>query len=138
MTRRIELHNPPSLMKPVGYSHAAETRGGRMLFLAGQVAKDRDGQVVGKGDLIAQFRQVCENLKTLVTAAGGQLTDVVKLTIYVLDAGEFKRQGEPIGVVYREYFGKHFPAMTLVGVRDLYDAAEGCLIEIDGFACLAE
>ena len=138
MTRRIELHNPPSLMKPVGYSHAAETRGGRVLFLAGQVAKDRDGQVVGKGDLIAQFRQVCENLKTLVTAAGGQLTDVVKLTIYVLDASEFKRQGKPIGVVYRDYFGKHFPAMTLVGVRDLYDAAEGCLIEIDGFACLAE
>jgi enamine deaminase RidA (YjgF/YER057c/UK114 family) len=138
MTRRIELHNPPSLMKPVGYSHAAETRGGRVLFLAGQVAKDRDGQVVGKGDLIAQFRQVCENLKTVVTAAGGQLTDVVKLTIYVLDAGKFKRQGKPIGVVYREYFGKHFPAMTLVGVRDLYDAAEGCLIEIDGFACLAE
>ena len=138
MTRRIELHNPPSLMKPVGYSHAVETRGGRVLFLAGQVAKDRDGRVVGKGDLIAQFRQVCENLKTLVTAAGGQLTDVVKLTIYVLDAGEFKRQGKPIGVVYREYFGKHFPAMTLVGVRDLYDAAEGCLIEIDGFACLAE
>ena len=138
MTRRIELHNPPSLMKPVGYSHAVETRGGRVLFLAGQVAKDRDGRVVGKGDLIAQFRQVCENLKTLVTAAGGQLTDVVKLTIYALDAGEFKRQGQPIGVVYREYFGKHFPAMTLVGVRDLYDAAEGCLIEIDGFACLAE
>jgi len=138
MTRRIELHNPPSLMKPVGYSHAVETRGGRVLFLAGQVAKDRNGRVVGKGDLIAQFRQVCENLKTLVTAASGQLTDVVKLTIYVLDAGEFKRQGEPIGVVYREYFGKHFPAMTLVGVRDLYDAAEGCLIEIDGFACLAE
>jgi len=136
MTRRIELHNPPSLMKPVGYSHAAETRGGRVLFLAGQVAKDRDGRVVGKGDLVAQFRQVCENLKTLVTAAGGQLTDVAKLTIYVLDATEFKRQGQPIGVVYREYFGKHYPAMTLVGVRDLYDAAEGCLIEIDGFAGL--
>jgi len=72
------------------------------------------------------------------TAANGQLTDVVKLTIYVLDAGEFKRLGQPIGVIYREYFGKHFPAMTLVGVRDLYDASEGCLIEIEGFACLAE
>ena len=136
MTREIEFHNPPELMKPVGFAHVAETRGGRMLFLAGQVAKDRDGRVVGKGDLVAQFRQVCENLKTLVVGAGGQLTDVVKLTIYVLDAGEFKRQGKPIGVVYREYFGKHFPAMTLVGVRDLFDAAEGCLIEIDGFACL--
>jgi enamine deaminase RidA (YjgF/YER057c/UK114 family) len=138
MTRQIALHNPSSLMKPKGFSHAAETRGGRMLFLAGQVAKDGDGRVVGKGDLVAQFRQVCENLKTLVTAANGQLTDVVKLTIYVIDTAEFKRLGEPIGVIYREYFGKHFPAMTLVGVRDLYDASEGCLIEIDGFACLAE
>src|SRR3989442_4967339 len=136
MTRQIELHNPPSLMKPVGFSHAAATRGGRMMSFAGQVAKYGDGSVVGKGDVVAQFRQVCENLKTLVVGAGGQLTDVVKLTIYVLDAGEFKRQGKPIGVVYREYFGKHFPAMTLVGVRDLFDAAEGCLIEIDGFACL--
>src|SRR5438552_17100450 len=138
MTRQIELYNPPSLMKPVGFSHAAETRGGRMLFLAGQVAKDRDGRVVGKGDLVAQFRQVCDNLKTLVAAAGGRLTDVVKLTIYVLDAGEFKRQGKPIGVVYREYFGKHYPALTLVGVRDPSDASEACIIEIDGFACLAE
>ena len=136
MARQIELHNPPSLMKPLGFSHAAETRGGRLLFLAGQVAKDRDGRVVGKGDLVAQFRQVCENLKALVSAAGGQLTDVAKLTIYVLDAAEFKRQSQPIGVVYREYFGRHFPAMTLVGVRDLYDAADGCSIEIDGFACL--
>ena len=138
MPRQIEFLNPPDLMKPVGFSHAALTRGGRTLFLAGQVAKDRDGHVVGKGDIVAQFRQVCENLNTLVKAAGGQLTDVVKLTIYVLDAGEFKRQGKPIGVVYREYFSKHYPAMTLVGARDLYDASEGCLIEIEGFACLAE
>ena len=138
MTRRIEFLNPPDLMKPVGFAHAAVTRGGRTLFLAGQVAKDRDGRVVGKGDIVAQFRQVCENMKTLVTAAGGQLSDVVKLTIYVLDTPEFKRQGKPIGVVYREYFGKHYPAMTLVGARDLYDASEGCLIEIEGFACLAE
>jgi len=136
MAREIEFLNPPELMKPVGFSHAAQTRGGRVLFLAGQVAKDRDGRVVGKGDLVAQFRQVCENLKAAVTAGGGQLTDVVKLTIYVLDAGDYKRNAKAIGGVYREYFGKHFPAMTLVGVRDLYDAADGCLIEIEGFACL--
>ena len=43
MTREIEFLNPPELMKPVGFSHAAQTRGGRTLFLAGQVAKDRDG-----------------------------------------------------------------------------------------------
>ena len=136
MTREISFHNPPALMKPVGFSHGVETRGGRLLFFAGQVAKDKDGHTVGRGDLVAQFRQVCENLKTVVTAAGGQLTDVVKLTIYVLDADEYKRHGRAIGPVYREYFGRHFPAMTLVGARDLYDAADGCVIEIDGFACL--
>jgi enamine deaminase RidA (YjgF/YER057c/UK114 family) len=85
MTREIDFLNPPELMKPVGFAHGATTRGGRTLYLAGQVAKDRDGKVVGKGDLVAQFRQVCANLKTLVTAAGGSLTDVVKLTIYVID-----------------------------------------------------
>ena len=136
MTREIRLHNPPTLMKAAGFSHGAEARGGRLLFFAGQVAKDKDGQTVGPGDLVAQFRQVCENLKTVVTAAGGGLTDVVKLTIYVLDAEAYKRQAKAIGQVYREYFGRHFPAMTLVGARDLYDAADGCLIEVDGFACL--
>ena len=137
MTREIRLHNPPTLMKAAGFSHGAEARGGRLLFFAGQVAKDKDGQTVGPGDLVAQFRQVCENLKTVVTAAGGGLSDVVKLTIYVLDAGEYKRQVKAIGGVYREYFGKHFPAMTLVGARDLFDAADGCLIEIEGVAALA-
>ena len=136
MRHEIRVHNPPTLPSAVGFSHGVEARAGRLLFFAGQVAKDRDGHTVGTGDLVAQFRQVCENLKILVTAAGGGLTDVVKLTIYVLDAGEYKRQARPIGQVYREYFGKHFPAMTLVGARDLYDAADGCVIEIDGFACL--
>lgn len=136
MPRHAEPVNPPSLMKPVGYAHGFLVSGGRTLFIAGQVARDGEGRVVGKGDLVAQFRQVCENMKTLVTAAGGQLTDVVKLTIYVLDTDEFKKLSKPIGGVYREYFGRHFPAMTLVGARDLYDAADGCLIEIEGVASL--
>ena len=55
--------NPPTLAKPAGYSHAWEVRGGKTLYLAGQVAFDKEGKVVGKGDLVAQFRQVCENLK---------------------------------------------------------------------------
>ena len=137
MTRQIALHNPPALMKPKGFSHAAETRGGRTLFLAGQVAKDRDGRVVGKGDLVAQFRQVCRNIQTVMSAAGGDMTDIVKLTIYVLDAAAYKQSLREIGGVYREYFGKHYPAMTLVGARDLFDAPDGCLIEIEGVAALA-
>jgi enamine deaminase RidA (YjgF/YER057c/UK114 family) len=137
MTERTRPINPPALAKPVGFSHGVEATGGRLLFIAGQVARDGAGNVVGKGDLAAQFRQVCENLRTVVAAAGGQLADVVKLTIYVLDTDDYKRHLREIGAVYREYFGKHFPAMTLVGARDLFDAADGCLIEIEGVAALA-
>ena len=136
MTAHITPINPPTLEKPLGYAHGIEIKSGRLVVLAGQVARDKDGRMTGQGDLVAQFRQVCANLRTVVAAAGGQLTDVVKLTIYVLDADDYKRQGKAIGAVYREYFGRHFPAMTLVGARDLYDAADGCMLEIDGFACL--
>ncbi len=131
-----EAVNPPSLMKPVGFSHAFEVRGGRLLFLAGQVARDREGRVIGKGDLVAQFRQVCENLKALVESRGGTLQEIVKLTIYVLDANEYRSKAKAIGAVYREYFGKHFPAMTLVEVKSLYDAGDGCVLEVEGIAAL--
>jgi enamine deaminase RidA (YjgF/YER057c/UK114 family) len=107
------------------------------VFLAGQVARDESNAVVGPGDLVAQFRQVCRNLQTVMSAAGGEMSDIVKLTIYVLDTDAYKRHLREIGGVYREYFGKHFPAMTPVGARDLFDAADGCLIEIEGVAALA-
>ena len=111
-----------------------EVKSGRIVFVAGQVAVNADGKIVGGGDLVAQFRQTCANLQAVVGAAGGDLTDFVKLTIYVLDVADYKKNLKAIGDVYREYFGKHFPAMTLVGVRDLFDAAEGALIEIEGMA----
>jgi enamine deaminase RidA (YjgF/YER057c/UK114 family) len=128
--------NPASLPRPAGYSYAYEVRGGRVLYISGQVSRDGKGEVVARGDLVGQFRQVCENLKAVLEAAGGAMTDIVKLTIYVLDVDGYKREVRAIGTVYREYFGKHFPAMTLVGARDLYDAADGCLIEIEGIAAL--
>jgi enamine deaminase RidA (YjgF/YER057c/UK114 family) len=136
MARDIQPVNPPTLMKPAGFSHAYEVSGGKTLYIAGQVAKDKDGQLVGKGDIVAQFRQVCENIKALLLARNGKMTDVVKLTLYVLDVGDYKAHIKEIGAVYREYFGKHFPAMTLVGIRDLFDAGDGCLIEIEGIAIL--
>ncbi len=80
---------------------------------------------------------MCRNIQTVLSAAGGEMSDVVKLTIYVLDVADYKAHLREIGAVYREYFGKHFPAMTLVGARDLFDAADGCVIEIEGVAALA-
>jgi enamine deaminase RidA (YjgF/YER057c/UK114 family) len=124
--------NPPTLAKPAGYSHGFEVQGGKTLYMAGQVATDKAGAVVGKGDLVAQFRQVCENLKALLLARGGQMNDIVKLTMYVLSKADYKAKAKDIGLVYREYFGRHFPAMTLVEVKGLYD--DDCAIEIEGVA----
>jgi enamine deaminase RidA (YjgF/YER057c/UK114 family) len=121
-------------MKPIGYSHGYEVTEGRLLVVSGQVAKDAEGRVVGKGDVVAQFRQVDENIRAVIGAAGGHMSDVVKLTIYVLDVPGYKARLRELGPVYREVFGKHFPAMTLVGVRDLFDAEDGCVIEVEALA----
>lgn len=134
---RIRAVNPPSLMKPAGFSHGYEITSGRLLFVAGQVAKDGDGKVVGAGDVVTQFRKTCENIREVVSAAGGHITDVAKLTIYVLDVPGYKARLRELGPVYREIFGRHYPAMTLVGARDLFDADDGCLIEIEAIAVLA-
>ena len=134
MAKLTQPINPPSLVKPAGYAHGWEAQGGKTIYIAGQVATDREGRVVGPGDLVAQFRQVCENLAAVVAERGGQLTDVVKLTIYVLSKSDYQAKAREIGGVYREYFGRHYPAMTLVEVKGLYD--DGCLIEIEGIAVI--
>ena len=133
----ISAVTPRTLPKPQGFSYGYEVKHGRLLFIAGQVARDGDNNVVGKDDIVAQFRQVCSNIQAVMNAAGGEMADIVKLTIYVLDVAQYKQRLREIGGVYREYFGKHFPAMTLVGARDLFDAADGCVIEIEGVAALA-
>ena len=136
MKDHISAVQPRTLPKPAGFSYGYEVKRGRIVFISGQVARDEQNAVVGRGDLVVQFRQVCRNIQTVMSAAGGEMTDIVKLTIYVLDTNDYKLRLREIGAVYREYFGKHFPAMTLVGARDLFDAADGCLIEIEGVAAL--
>jgi enamine deaminase RidA (YjgF/YER057c/UK114 family) len=128
--------NPDTLSRPAGYSHAWEVQGGKTLYISGQVALDVAGKVVGEGNLVAQFRQVCENLRTIVLARGGQMNDFVKLTIYVLSRAEYKAKLREIGAVYREFFGRHYPAMTLVEVSGLFDDDQGCAIEVEGVAVI--
>ncbi len=128
--------NPPGLKKPAGFSHGYEVIGGRLFFLSGQIASDNEGNIVGRDDIVAQFRQVCENLKILVEERRGTLQDVVKLTIYVLDRDDYRAKGKAIGQVYREYFGRHYPSMSLVEVKGLFDEAAGAMIEIEGVAAL--
>jgi 2-iminobutanoate/2-iminopropanoate deaminase len=111
------------------YSHVVEVRGaGRMIFVSGQLARDAAGNVVGKGDMGAQLRQVCENIKAALEAAGARLEDVVKTTTYVTDIEEyFKHVGVRI-----EYFGQALPTSTTVEVRKLAHA--DFLVEVEALA----
>ena len=134
MAKLVQPVNPPDLARPAGYSHGVEAQGGKTLYIAGQVAFDKDGTLVGAGDIVAQFRQICQNLNAVLLARTGQLNDIVKLTIYVLDTRAYKSRAKEIGAVYREFFGRHYPAMTFLEVKGLYDDDRGCLMEVEAVA----
>jgi enamine deaminase RidA (YjgF/YER057c/UK114 family) len=125
--------NPASLVRPSGFAHGVLS-GGRLLFLAGQTGVDAAGRIAAPGDLVSQFRQALANLKAVLDEAGGQMTDVVKLTLFVTNKAAYRAQAKPIGQAYRAVFGRYYPAMTLVEVKSLFD--DDALIEIDGIAVL--
>ena len=127
--------NPATLTKPSGYAHGILAWGGRVLFLAGQTGVDATGKIVAPPpDIVAQFRQALANLRTVVEAAGAQMTDVVKMTIFVTSKTHYQANAKTIGEVYRSFFGKHYPAMTLVEVKGLWDAE--AMVEIEAIAVL--
>jgi enamine deaminase RidA (YjgF/YER057c/UK114 family) len=108
--------------------------GGRLLFLAGQTGLDADGRITAPGDLVAQFRQVLANLQSVVAQAGGKLTDITQLRIFVTDKAAYRANRKALGQVYRSFLGKHYPAMTLVEVKSLLD--DDALVEIEGVAVI--
>ncbi len=126
--------NPDSLGAPHGYSNGVLTEaGGRLLFIAGQVAWDQQQQIVAD-DLVRQFDQALANVITVVTEAGGQPEQIARLVIYVTDKNEYKKRMKEIGERYRARMGKHFPAMVLVEVAGLLE--DHAQIEIEGVAML--
>ena len=120
------------LSTPRGYSHVV-TATGTMVFVAGQISMDKDGNIVGVGDLRAQTTQVLENVKAALAAAGASFTDVVKMNTYVVN---LKADDLPIIREVRTKFfpAENLPASTLVGVTAL--AFEGLLIEVEVVAVL--
>ncbi len=128
----IQRMNPPGLSTPTGYSHVVSARGGRTIYLSGQVAFDAKGQLVGRGDLTAQTKQVFANLDTALKAAGATFNDVVKVNYYMLDAA----QVQVIRDIRSQYFTKDLPASTLVQVPRL--ANPDFLVEIEVIAVVAE
>lgn len=130
--RVIRFINPPALSTPGAYTHLVEATGGKTLYLAGQVALDGDGNVVGQGDFRAQARQVFDNLQTVLAAGGATFDDVVKMNMFVTDMGEIRALRE----IRAEFLGNTKPANTLVQVVRL--AREDFLIEVEAIAVLAE
>jgi enamine deaminase RidA (YjgF/YER057c/UK114 family) len=126
--------NPTSLVRPSGYTHGVLTEGGRAVWLAGQTGMDAEGRIEAPGDLVAQFTRALGNLRAVVEAAGGAMTDIVKLTLFVTDKAAYRANLKPLGAAYREAFGRYYPAMTLVEVKSLFD--DQALIEIEGVAVL--
>lgn len=124
--------NPPEWKKPIGYANGIVAAGGRTLYLAGQVAFDAEAKVVGEGDLVQQFRQVMKNLRAVCETAGAKLEHIVKLTIFVKDKDDYIAKGRELGKIYREFFDRHYPAMTLVEISRFYEP--GVLLEIEGIA----
>lgn len=126
-----ERLNPNGLSQPRGYAHVVTARGGKTVYVAGQVSLDEKGELVGKGDLKAQAQKVFENLRTALRAAGADLDDVVKLNTYVVNYRP--AMIDTLRSVRSAFMGEvAVPASTLVGVQAL--AREGFLIEIEAVA----
>ena len=126
--RREEIR-VPGMPEPIShFTHAV--RAGRLVFVSGCVATDAAGRTVGGMDVVAQARQVHENLKKCLTAAGATFADVCKVTVFVRNMADRER----INTVRKEYFGPHRPASTLVEISRF--VRDDLLLEIEATAVL--
>ena len=127
----VRLLNPDGLAPPTGYAHAA-VGDGRPVVLAGQIGCDAAGRVEAPGDLVAQFGKALDNLLVALRAAGGEPADLAHLRIFVTDVQAYRDRLRELGGAYRARLGRHYPAMALLGVRELFDPQ--AMVEIEGLA----
>jgi enamine deaminase RidA (YjgF/YER057c/UK114 family) len=123
---------PEGWPRPSGYSNGAMAQG-HVLAVAGQIGWDERGEFQSD-DLVEQTAQALRNVLAVVHAAGGSATDVVRLTWYITDKHAYRAAAEQLGRVYRELFGTHYPAMTLVQVAALLE--DRAKIEIEATAVI--
>lgn len=123
---------PAEWRRPSGYSNGI-VASGTMIFVAGQIGWDANGHI-SPGDFVAQAKQALLNVMRVLAEAGAGAEHVVRLTWYVTDANEYRAAAEPLGIVYREIMGKHYPVMTAVQVVALMEP--DALVEIEATAVL--
>jgi enamine deaminase RidA (YjgF/YER057c/UK114 family) len=133
MKEKLEIVQPAGWPAPRGYANGVVTSG-RTLHVAGQIGWDATGDFP-RSDLAGQLAQALDNVLAVVQAAGGAPGDVARMTIYVTDLDAYRSSLREIGAAWRARFGKHFPAMTLVGVAGLVEPR--ALVEIEALAALS-
>jgi enamine deaminase RidA (YjgF/YER057c/UK114 family) len=122
-----EIITAHELGDPVGYAHAVAAQPGRLVFLGGQTALMPDGTIKGE-TLVEQFAVAASNVVTVLRAAGGSPDDICSMQIFVVDPADYKRRLPALGKVWREHFGRRYPATGLFGVTRLFD--EEALVEL--------
>ncbi len=134
MADKIQFLNPAGVAAPLGlYSHVARVPAGELIFIAGQVAVDSNGKLVGDGNFEAQFHQVFMNLRLLLQSVGAEFKDVVKFTTYLLDAEYIEPLMRARAELWPRVFGSGaYPPNTLIIVERL--VREEFLLEIEAIA----
>jgi enamine deaminase RidA (YjgF/YER057c/UK114 family) len=112
------------------YSHVVSVEPKRLIFISGQLARDKNGNIAGRGDMRAQMKQTFENLKAALEAAGATLNDLVRTNTYVTDIDEYFKHPD----VRMEYLAHAMPTSTTVEVRRL--SSPDFLVEVDAIAAV--
>jgi enamine deaminase RidA (YjgF/YER057c/UK114 family) len=130
-----KLIQPLHFPRPRGYTNGVLCAPGRILYIAGQVAFDKDARIVS-ADFATQFLAALDNVVDVVRAAGGGSADIVKLLAFVTDLDKYRDAQKTIGDGWRARMGSYWPAMSLVKVSGLIEPA--ALVEIEGTAVIPE
>jgi enamine deaminase RidA (YjgF/YER057c/UK114 family) len=133
-TPSITRINPPEIGAPPGYSQIVDVSASRMIFIAGQTALDRDGNVVGRNDFAAQAAQVFSNLTIALRTTGCTAANLVKLTVFLTDMNNLALYREARNSFFSSVTPPAAPAVTLVEVSKLYGA--DFMIEIEAIAAI--
>lgn len=126
-----EIVTAPGLAEPVGFAHAVVAAPGRTVYLGGQTAQGIDGAIVGES-IVEQFDVAAGNVVTALAAAGGTPDHLVSLVVYTTVVPEYRSALKELGPLWRKHFGRHYPAVALLGVAALFD--DDAKIELVGTA----
>ncbi|WP_170413395.1 RidA family protein [Ruegeria arenilitoris] len=128
-----KIIQPDGWLPAKGYANGVLTKDGT-LHIGGQIGWDANKEFVN-GGFIGQMKQALQNIVDIVEAAGGEVADVTRLTWFVIDKSEYLAKQAEVGAAYREVFGRHFPAMSMIIVAGLVE--DEAMVEIEATAHLS-